>query len=346
MAVYTTIDDASLYCRVKAYSGSGSSGDGSSDNIVYDETDTSMKPQFVWVKNRTTTHAFTTYWDLGSDTLRYFSPGEGNDAEVTPDGNVLSSFNSNGFTVGPHATVSGSGNSLISVSWKEDADGGYDFAMYTGNGTAGNTFSHSLSAVPHFILIKIRSGDTSDWYGYNHRLASANTKNFFFNTTGAESASSLWWNSTTPTSSVVTLGNQTGNNGNTRPYAAFLWTEKQGYSKFGTYLANNATDGNFLYLGFRPAVFLVKSISGGSASARNWRLYTNKQDTFNQMHRKVYTNAGSAEVANDNEIDFLSNGIKLRANDGGINTSGETYLFAAWAEAPFVNSKGIPCNAR
>ena len=98
-------------------------------------------------------------------------------------------------------------------------------------------------------------------------------------------------------------------------------------------------------MGFRPAVFLVKSISGGSASARNWRLYTNKQDTFNQMHRKVYTNAGSAEVANDNEIDFLSNGIKLRANDGGINTSGETYVFVAFAETPFVNSNKVPCNA-
>ena len=341
---YTTIDDASLYCRVKAYSGSGSGGDGSSDNIVYDETHTSMKPQLIWVKNRSTTHAFMTYFDIGSDTLRFFAPGEGNDVEGTPDSNVLSSFNSNGFTVGPHDTVSGSGNSLISVSWKEDADGGYDFAMYTGNGTAGNTFSHSLSAVPHFILIKIRAGESSDWYGYNHRLG--NTQNFFFNTTAATSTSNLWWNATTPTSSVVTLGDQTGNNGNARPMAAFLWTEKQGYSKFGTYLANNNADGNFIYLGFRPAVFLVKSISGGSASARNWRLYTNKQDTFNQMHRKVYTNAGSAEVANDNEIDFLSNGIKLRANDGGINTSGETYLFAAWAEAPFVNSKGIPCNAR
>ncbi len=341
---YTTIDDASLYCRVKAYSGSGSGGDGSSDNIVYDETHTSMKPQLIWVKNRTTTHAFMTYFDIGSDTLRFFAPGEGNDAEGTPDDNVLSSFNSNGFTVGPHDTVSGSGNSLISVSWKEDADGGYDYVGYTGNGTAGNTFSHSLSAVPHFILIKIRSGDTSDWYGYNHRLG--NTKNFFFNTTAATSTSNLWWNATTPTSSVVTLGDQTGNNGNTRPMAAFLWTEKQGYSKFGTYVANNNADGNFIYLGFRPAVFLVKSIDGGSASARNWRLYTNKQDTFNQMHRKVYTNTGSAEVANDNEIDFLSNGIKLRSNDGGTNTSGETYLFAAWAEVPFVNSKGVPCNAR
>ena len=131
----------------------------------------------------------------------------------------------------------------------------------------------------------------------------------------------------------------------------YLFSEKQGFSRFGSYLANNSADGNFIYLGFRPAFFMVKAASGGSSSSRNWRIYDNKRANINGtstigIDEQLFPNTDGAEAVNDNELDFLSNGIKLRANDGGINTSGETYLFAAWAEAPFVNSKGIPCNAR
>jgi len=340
MAVYTTIDDASLYCRVKAYSGSGSSGDGSSDNIVYDETDTSMKPQLVWVKNRTTTHAFTTYFDIGSDTLRYFSPGEGNDAEVTPDGNVLSSFNSNGFTVGPHATVSGSGNSLISVSFKEDASGGYDFVGYSGNGTAGNTFSHSLSVVPHLIFCKIRNAEVADWYTYNASLG--NTKNIYLNTTGAVSTSTLWWNATTPTSSVVTLGDQTGNNGNARNFVAYCFAPKQGYSAMGSYTGNgDASDGAFIYLGFKPAFFLCKNYQD---SGDNWILHDNKRNTFNVTDEGLAPNDTGAEFT-DVDMDFLSNGVKMRNNTGRANAA-KTFIYIAFAESPFVNSNGVPNNAR
>ena len=343
MAVYTSIDDPTLHFRVKVYSGSGSSGDGSTDNIVYDETDTSMKPTMVWIKNRTTTHSGTTYFDIGSDTLRYFSPGEGNDAEVTPDGNVLSSFNSNGFTVGPHATTSGSGNSLVSFSWKESVASGFDLVTYSG--TSSNLdVSHNLSAVPHFIMIKQRS-DNQAWRIYHKDMTIADpySNRLVLSEDGAQTTSALGLDAD-PTSSVINIGTDTGcTNGSGETYVAFCFTEKQGYSKFGNYKGNGNADGPFAYTGFRPAFIMIKN----ATASGNWEMFDAKRSTFNLMHATVYADvAGSEYTGTGNQIDVLSNGFKCRANDTNTNDSGETHLFIAFAEAPFVNSNGVPCNAR
>ena len=340
MAVYTSIDDPTLHFRVKVYSGSGSSGDGSTDNIVYDETDTSMKPTMVWIKNRTTTHSGTTYFDIGSDTLRYFSPGEGNDAEVTPDGNVLSSFNSNGFTVGPHATTSGSGNSLVSFSWKESVASGFDLVTYSG--TSSNLdVSHNLSAVPHFIMIKQRSDDQA-WRIYHKDMTIADpySNRLVLSEAGGQTTSALGLDSD-PTSSVLNIGTDTGcTNGSGETYVAFCFTGKQGYSKFGTYEGNNNSNGTFVYTGFRPAFVMVKDVD----SSNNWGIVDNKRGSYNEISAMVNPNTGGSEGAN-NEIDFLSNGFKWRSSDGNSNAS-DTYIYAAFAESPFVNSNGVPTNAR
>ena len=164
----------------------------------------------------------------------------------------------------------------------------------------------------------------------------------FLNATNAVSAdSSGYWNDTTPTSSVFSLGTDGGVNQASTAYVAYAFRSVQGFSKFGTFLANSNTNGPFVYLGFRPALVIVKCAS----DVNDWAALDDKRSPFNPVDDSVYPNTSAAEVTS-HVIDFLSNGFKIRDSDGTVNSTGNTYIYMAFAEAPFVNSNGVPCNAR
>ena len=122
--------------------------------------------------------------------------------------------------------------------------------------------------------------------------------------------------------------------------------KKKGFSKFGSYTGNGNAEGPFVYTGFKPAMIILKATSIGE----NWWIYDNKRNTFNLVTRGLYPNATNAEVdysASDAmNLDFLSNGFKLRASDGALNGNNNPYIYMAFAESPFVNSNGVPNNAR
>ena len=331
MAAYTTIDNPELYFQAKTYTGNGSAGhaitlDGSED----------MQPDLVWIKQRDSRDHFLFNSVVGA--TKYLASNL-TQTEQT-DANTMTGFNSNGFTLGNGVGCNENTDTHVAWCWKESATAGFDIVLYSGNGTAGNTFSHSLSAVPHLIFCKIRNAEVADWYTYNASLG--NTKNIYLNTTGAVSTSTLWWNATTPTSSVVTLGDQTGNNGNARNFVAYLFAPKQGYSAMGSYTGNgDASDGAFIYLGFKPAFFLCKNYQD---SGDNWILHDNKRNTFNVTDEGLAPNDSGAEFT-DVDMDFLSNGVKMRNNTGRANAA-KTFIYIAFAESPFVNSNGVPNNAR
>jgi len=153
------------------------------------------------------------------------------------------------------------------------------------------------------------------------------------------------WNDTAPTSSLFTVGTSVGVNESTDSIIAYLWSEIQGYSKFGSYTGNGNADGTFIYLGFKPAFLMVKRTS----STENWYIKDNKRDPYNEMNQSVlYANGNAAEDTGGAWLkgDATANGFKIRINDTSSNGSGSTYIYMAFAEAPFVNSNGVPCNAR
>ena len=123
-----------------------------------------------------------------------------------------------------------------------------------------------------------------------------------------------------------------------------MFSEKQGFSKFGTYEGNGNANGTFINLGFKPMYFLLKSSSHGES----WSIYDIKRQTYNPVsYYFPAANSNAAEATGATyAMDFLSNGIKLRGAGTGINGYGYTYIYAAFADNPFVNSKGVPCNAR
>jgi hypothetical protein len=142
-------------------------------------------------------------------------------------------------------------------------------------------------------------------------------------------------------SSTFGIGVNAYTNANTDTFIAYLWSGKQGFSKFGKYTGNGNADGTFIYTGFRPAWVITKRTDTTS----DWYLSDNKRNGFNDDNHVIYANESDAEKT-VNRIDILSNGFKLRSTGSGVNASGGTYIYMAFAEAPFVNSKGVPCNAR
>jgi len=326
---YTTIDNPELYFQVKLYTGNFSTR-----SITLDGSE-NMQPDMIWIKERdgTSSHALQ---DSVRGTSKKIMPNSG-DAESTGETNYITSFDSDGFSIGANNGINQDGILNVAWCWKESATAGFDILTYTGNAT-NRTISHSLSAVPNWILCK-RLSNSADW---TTSTTDVNWENsLFLNQTNAAGDAPTTWNDTDPTSSVFTLGTTSLVNANGDNFIAYLWSNIQGFSKFGSYTGNGNADGAFIYLGFRPAWFLCKNIQD---NGDNWILHDNKRDTFNVTDNGLAPNDSAAEFT-DVDMDFLSNGVKMRNNTGRAN-SAKSFIYMAFAEAPFVNSNGVPCNAR
>ena len=338
MAAYTTIDNPELYFQVKTYTGTGSS------QAITLDGDKDMQPSMIWIKNRadSTDHRI---FDAVREASKSLIPNN-TDAEYDDNTTVmLSSFNSDGFTVVSHSNVNDSSDSHVAWCWKETADAGFDIVSYAGNGVEGRNISHSLSAVPHVMIVKNRTNAVK-WAVYHHKnTAAPETDHLVLDTTAATSDDDSTWDDTAPGSSVFRVKGSTSVNGNSANYVAYLFSEKQGFSKFGSYTGNGNADGAFVYTGMKISWLMVKKTN--SASNNEWIIWDNKRSTFNMVEKKLAANLTNAETdASWVGVDFLSNGFKFRSNDSIFNGSGDTYVYMAFAEAPFVNSNGVPCNAR
>ena len=343
MAAYIDEDlnEPAKYFQVKAYAGSEGTDTISLDSDV-------MQPDMVWIKDRGTTAAHTI-----QDAVRGFNAanklssnhtsGE-NDSEGATWENYghVSAVASSSFTVvegdnTPSQVNDGGGDTYIAWCWKESATAGFDIITWTVPSSGSTTISHSLSAVPQMIISKSRSNAT-DWEMYHHTSGNDNTNQL--NTTAVPNDNNAY-NDTDPTSSVFSV--TAAGFGADRTMVTYAFAPKQGFSKFGKFSANNNAAGPFIYTGFRPAWLGMKRTD----STENWYQNDNKRDPFNPVDGKLLLlNKTDAEISTSYPVDFLANGFKIRGANNITNASSGTYLYFAWAEAPFVNSKGVPGNAR
>jgi len=326
---YTTIDDPSAYFKVQLYTGNGSANHA----ITFDDTDTDMQPDFVWIKNRDAADGHCLFDAVRGATKLLDTQGT---AAETTDTDTLDSFTSDGFQVDADVKVNTNAEKYVSWNWKESATSGFDIVTFTGNETA-RTIAHSLSAVPEFMIIKNRTwADGAHIYHIDFGGA-GNTMEIATN--NASGGGSTIWNSTAPTSSVFSVGTNGNINRTDGPIFVYLFTGKQGFSKFSSFEGNGNADGTFVYTGFRPAFVMTKSID----STSSWEIFDNKREGYNVDNDALVVDDPIVEATAD-QIDLLSNGFKLRiATDPNV---AETYVYMAWAEAPFVNSNGVPNNAR
>ena len=343
MAAYTTIDDPSAYFKVQLYTGNGTAIGSNGKVVTFDDTDTDMQPDLVWIKDREDTYSHVLTNSVSGATKYLNSNGT---AVETTNTETLTAFGSDGFTVGNFAGVNINTTTYVAWCWKESAAAGFDIVTYTGNGTDDTDISHNLSAVPKMIIIKNLSAADA-WQVYHHKnTAAPETDYLVLDTTAATADAADRWSDEAPTSSVFTLGDGDEVNTNTEKYIAYCFSEKQGFSKFGSYTGNGNADGTFVYTGFSPAFVITKRTDGVAP----WHLRDSVRTTADN-------NDGSPPVVEPNSntsegdvgawaFDFLSNGFKQRETNAYVNADGAEYIYMAFAEAPFVNSNGVPTNAR
>ena len=289
-------------------------------------------------------------WRLFTKRLKSDSAG----AETTQS-NGVTAFGTDGFTVGDHGGVNGNGNNIASWNWKANGAGsantdgtisstvsanttaGFSIVSYTGNSTSGATVGHGLGAIPKWIIVKALN-TTDNWEVYHASLGAE--KYIELNLTAAQGDSTAIWNDTEPTSSVFSIGNNSGVNTNGNPYIAYCFAEKQGFSKFGSYVGNQSADGTFVYTGFKPAFVLSKDTTGVGES---WFIHDNKRNSFNPTNTYLRPNLSNGD-GTAHHYDFHSNGFKNRYAGGSLNSSGRTYIYMAFAEQPLVGDN--PATAR
>ena len=347
---YTTIDDPAIYFNTKLYTGTGSS---------LANTGVGFQPDLTWIKGRSgaTEHVLT---DSVRGVTKELSSNDDGAEETVAQG--LTAFGSDGFTVGTDGSYNTSSATYAAWNWKGGTTSGiatngsttitpsaYSFNQtagfstlaYTGNQTSGAKLAHGLGVKPDMVITKSRAG-ASGWGVYHKSLGA--TYGMLLNTTAAKDDDATAWNDVEPDTVNITLGSSINTN-KTGTCVGYAFAEKQGYSKFSSYVGNGNADGKFIYLGFRPAFIMWK----GTASTQNWMLVDNKRDVSNLsngLNDVAFPN--SSQVPNDGEtfLDVLSNGFKIRTTEAGVNSSGEVHIYMAFAENPFVTSTGVPVCAR
>jgi len=326
---YTDIDDPSAYFQTKLYTEAGAyTFDGNSD----------MQPDFVWIKERNGTNEHNLFDSVRGTTKRLESST--NAAEQTSS-TTLTAFGSDGFTVGNNPGTGQNGGNYVGWGWKKSATPGFDIVAFTGNGSA-RTISHSLSAVPKMYIVKNRSTGSTQWRVYHASLGA--TKHMALDATQAVGDAASVFNDTEPTSSVFSVGTDDAANKNGDSLIAYLFADKQGYSKFGSYIGNGNVNGSYIHLGFKPAFVLIKRAIGDAGEG--WSIFDNARSPFNKMLNELRADVASAESTSNHTMEFYSNGFKIPRAGGGINTSGDTHIYMAFAEQPFVTSTGVPATAR
>jgi hypothetical protein len=338
-----SIENPRQYFDVKTYTGNGSS---------LAVTGIAFQPDFLWLKNRgtTTSHVLQDVQRGAGKSL--FS--NATSAEAGNTGDLITSFNSDGLTVndtylggsGGGGTNGTSGN-YVAWLWKANGAGvtntagtitstvsanttaGFSVVTYTGTG-ANATVGHGLGRVPGMVIVKRRNG-TGVWAVFGNgqfiRLA--------FDTGAERGNLGLTLTSTTFSFNTVDPGNASWNaNGST--YVTYCFAEIPGFSRIGSYTGNGSADGPFVYCGFRPRWVMVKA----STVAGRWIIWDAQRSTTNVV--SAVLDASSAEdesIVSGADVDFTSNGFKIRRTSSNFNTNAATHIFLAFAEHPFNSAR-------
>ena len=240
---YTAIDDPSAYFKVQLYTGNGSANHA----ITFDDTYTDMQPDLVWIKNRDATDGHCLFDAVRGATKLISSDST---AAESTNADTLDSFASDGFQVDADVKVNTNTEKYVAWCWKESATSGLDIVAFTGTGSA-HTESHSLSAVPKMIIFKNRTSSTVAWnWGVYHVSNTATNSMHLNDTEAAADEGDTAYNDTEPTSSVFSVGSWGGTNYNTDAMIAYCFAEKQGFSKFGSYVGNGSSSGPMIVTGF------------------------------------------------------------------------------------------------
>jgi hypothetical protein len=308
-----------------------------------------FQPDFAWIKARSSVRDHGLFDAVRGINKALISNSPGEEQTLT---NSLTAFNSNGYTVGSSAgdvvvvnlvadpayvdwiwKAGGAAvtNTAGSISSQVSANVAAGFSIVTWNGNSTNaTVGHGLGAVPGLVIVKSRSSVTN-WVVWHK--AGTGLQYMNLNGTGGWASASNVWNSTVPSSSLISLGADAGVNSTGSTYVAYCFAEIPGYSKIGSYTGNGSADGPMVWCGFRPRYVMVKRID----TTGHWQLHDTARDTYNVGAYDLYPSAPDAEYSGVSNfaLDYTTSGFKPRSANASSNASGGTYIFYAISEANF-----------
>jgi len=320
---------------VVAYTGNGG---------TQDITGLGFKPDLVWYARRDSSSQKVLMDSSRGTSAALESSTDGTEDTSFTQG--ITAFGTDGFSLGNQSQGNASSGTYVAWCWRanggttaSNSDGsitstvqantksGFSICTYAGNSTNGATFGHGLSAKPDFSITKVRNKSGESWIIYHSSMG--------YNKFGRFSNAAFETNNTTrfsqePTSSLVYLGTDPSTNTGYN-YVSYIWHNVEGMQNFGTYTGNANDDGPFIYTGFRPRMVFVKQTE---QTGTEWSTNDSARNTFNPTEKQTNWENGNTEVTGKN-IDFLSNGFKIRKNTGAMNNSGRVHIYGAWADVPF-----------
>ena len=350
---YTNIDDPSAYFQAFTYTGTGTT------NSITLDGNSDLQPDLYWYKTRSNSN-YHYLADSSRGTTKYIYPND-TLAEGTVSSLYVQSFDTNGVTLGAgDSGTNTNGTTFANWAWKANGgttssntdggvtstvqvnqDAGFSIVTWTGDG-ANETIGHGLGTTPQVIITKDRDS-ANNWNMYHHKTNDSAPYNYpvQLNLTVAAglATGSFGTSSSDINSNTFYLKYWYNYSGN---MIAYCFAEKQGYSKFGSYVGNGSNDGTFIYTGFKPAFVIMKRTD----TTGNWVMFDDKRDPSNVVYHRLFPNLTNAENTSRDYIDLLSNGIKYRGYWPDHNASNGTYIYMAFAENPFTTSTGIPTTAR
>ena len=343
---YITIYKSTSFMNTVLYTGTGASNA---------QTGIGFQPAMTWLKSRS---AATSHY--------LFDSARGATEAIFPDltdteaanAEYLKSFDADGFTLGTNAGINDNTKTYVAWNWKAGTSSGVDFSSgditptaYSINTTSGlgiyhysctganATIAHGLSSAPKMLITK-SLGDTSPWAVWHTGLTDA-TQYLVLNTTAAEATGTNMWNSTAPSSTVISLGADGQTNGSGKNNIMYAFSEVTGYSAFGKYKGTGNADGPFVYTGFKPSFIMVKRYDSGTI---NWVVADNKREGYNPDNDPLYPDVTVAEGTADN-INICSTGFKIINSGDDYNNDGGYYIYAAFGQS-IVGSNGVVGTAR
>jgi len=332
---------ASDYFNVVTYTGTGA---------VRSVTGVGFPPDFVWIKGRSQATAHGLF-DIVRGATKVISTN--NNAQQVTDANSLTSFNSDGFSLGTDASnLFVNVNTQTYVAWNWNAGGsnatntagtrtstvranttsGFSVVSFNAGSAGNQTVGHGLGAPLSFWAVKSLSTASNSWSVGSSALTTPASNYLVFNSTAGSTSDTQIWANAAPTSTVFSF-----ESGYTLPANAdcigYCFIPVAGFSAFGRYTGNGATVGPFVYTGFRPRFVLTKGVA-----TSNWAIIDTSTSPYNVAPNLLVPNTAGAETV-FSSLDILSNGFQIRNTDSAFNTNGGTYIYAAFADFPFRYSR-------
>ena len=355
---YTTIDDPSAFFQTALYSSDGGGG----SITVTNDGNSDLQPDWIWIKVRNDSNDHNMFDSSRSNFGERIFPNQASASDSVASVSASSDGFATGTGYGDINNTSGA-NNYVAWQWKcnsgtSSASGSesgsnlaYNFQvnttskfminLYTGRGSS-STLNLGNHFTPEFMLFRNRD-QNDDWVVYHHKNTSnPHTDHLHLNTTAATADDEQMFEDVVFAADEINLGTNHEVNADGENYVAYAFAGVQGYSKFGSYTGNGNADGPFVYTGFKPAWVMIKVFSGNTGG---WDMYDNKRGSYNGQISMLQANAGSTEATSDG-VDFLSNGFKIRHTSGNQNGNGNSHIYMAFAEHPFVSSEGVPVTAR